>query len=175
MIDGVLAYSSLNAVEQKIQRLNLNHIIEEIKADVEVLIEQKRAAINFEELPEIDGVQVLIYQVFYNLINNSLKFSKPEVPPVISIRSETVAQEENPIVRIVVSDNGIGFSPEHNEEIFKTFTRLNSKSHYDGTGLGLSLVKKIVERHQGTIEAHGREGEGATFILSLPVYQGVKV
>jgi signal transduction histidine kinase len=171
MIEGVLSYSSMNAVEQKIETLDLNAIIQDIANDLEVLIHQKHAVIRFESLPTIEGIHVLIYQLFYNLINNSLKFSKQETQPVITISSELISGRDSVYARVMVIDNGIGFDSEHNTKIFDTFTRLHSKSKYDGTGLGLSLVKKIVERHHGTIEANGRRNEGAVFTIMLPVKQ----
>jgi signal transduction histidine kinase len=171
MIEGVLTYSSMNAVEQKIEMLDLNTIIDEIEKDLELLIDQQDAVIRHDALPVIEGVHVLMYQVFYNLINNSLKFSKKDEKPVISITSTRGFYNGVEYARIVVADNGIGFDTEHNEKIFQTFTRLNSKHHYDGTGLGLSLVKKIIERHNGTIEADGRINEGAAFTIMLPLKQ----
>jgi signal transduction histidine kinase len=171
MIEGVLTYSSLNAVDQQTERLDLNRILSDIQEDLEVLIEQKKAVIRYDRLPEIEGVEVLIYQLFYNLVNNSLKFSKESETPVINIEADIVPVNEIPHARIVLSDNGIGFNPQHKTTIFNTFTRLNSKSKYDGTGLGLSLSKKIVERHRGTIEAEGAQNLGARITITLPVKQ----
>jgi signal transduction histidine kinase len=169
MIEGVLGYSSLNATEQEIEVLDLNKILSDIQNDLEVLIQQKDATIQYEALPKIEGVQVLIYQLFYNLINNSLKFSKESERPVISVHADIVHIDGTAHARIVVADNGIGFDAEHNALIFNTFTRLNAKTRYDGTGLGLSLSKKIVERHKGTILADGVKGAGATFTITLPI------
>lgn len=174
MIEGVLTYSSLNAVERKIETLDLNNILSDIRTDLEVLIDQKNAVIEYDTLPKIEGVQVSIYQLFYNLINNSLKFSKPDQAPVITITADTVSVDGVDQARIVVTDNGIGFEPAHNQKIFNTFTRLNSKNKYDGTGLGLSLVKKIVERHHGTIEADGNVDAGASFTITIPLKQSRK-
>ncbi|MEJ0029195.1 MAG: ATP-binding protein [Bacteroidota bacterium] len=126
---------------------------------------KRGAKIQYDTLPNIDGVNVLIYQLFYNLINNSLKFSRPDQLPVIQIASKVKTDS----IQITITDNGIGFDPEHNESIFNTFVRLNSKNKYDGTGLGLSLAKKIVERHHGTITAQGRMNEGAAFTMEFPV------
>lgn len=174
MIEGVLTYSSLNAVERKIETLDLNNILSDIRTDLEVLIEQKNAVIEYDTLPKIEGVQVSIYQLFYNLINNSLKFSKPDEAPVITITADIVSVDGQDHARIIVADNGIGFEPEYNQRIFNTFTRLNSKNKYDGTGLGLSLVKKIVERHHGTIEATGNVDAGAAFTITIPLKQSRK-
>ena len=169
MIEGVLNYSSLNAVQQKVEILDLNKILSDIRTDLEVLIQQKDAIIQYNELPKLEGVQFLIYQLFYNLINNSLKFSKESEKPVIKINANTISINGTAYTKIVVTDNGIGFDPQYNEIIFNTFTRLNSKTTYDGTGLGLSLSKKIVERHNGNIEADGLKDVGAKFIITLPL------
>lgn len=114
---------------------------------------------------------MLIYQLFYNLINNSLKFAKTGVAPDISLSSEMDAKRKN-YVHIVAEDNGIGFEPEQALRIFETFTRLNSKDKYEGTGLGLALCKKIVERHGGSIIAIGTPDKGAKFVITLPLSQG---
>ncbi|HYG04486.1 MAG TPA: ATP-binding protein [Chryseosolibacter sp.] len=171
MIEGVLTYSSLNAVDQRIETVNLNEIIDEIKCDLELLMQQKNAVIECNTLPCIEGIQVLIHQLLYNLVNNSLKFAKQHEAPVIKISAETQMIESSPYAKLMVSDNGIGFDSVHNAEIFNTFTRLHSKTKYDGTGLGLSLARKIVQRHHGTIEAFGEKNQGATFIITLPMKQ----
>ena len=174
MIEGVLAYSSAGAVEQRIENLNLNSIIRDIENDLEVLIHQKGAVIKYQDLPVIEGIHVLIYQLFYNLINNSLKFSAEERTPEISISASRVNIEGHERIKIAIADNGIGFDAEHSKLIFSAFTRLNAKHRYDGTGLGLSLAKKIVERHHGTIEAAGVKDAGAVFEIVLPVKQHVR-
>ena len=184
MIDGVLGYSMLGATEQVIETIDLNDLLDNIQNDLEILVEQKQAIIEYENLPAIEGSSILLYQLFYNLINNSLKFSVPGVQPriCISCSDYNVAQvkENSPLKpgiqyqRISVSDNGIGFEQAYAQKIFKTFTRLNAKDKYEGTGLGLSLCKKIVERHNGTIEAEGKLNEGAVFIIVLPQQQTIK-
>jgi PAS domain S-box-containing protein len=184
MIDGVLGYSMLSATEQVIEKVDLNELLENIQSDLEILIQQKQAVFEYEALPEIEGSPILLYQLFYNLINNSLKFSIAGVQPRISISSSdyTVSQVMGhstlkpgiPYKRITVADNGIGFEREYAEKIFKTFTRLNARDKYEGTGLGLSLCKKIVQRHSGTIDADGKLNEGSVFTIVLPQQQLVK-
>lgn len=174
MIDGVLTYSSLNAAEQNLEILNINNIFSDILNDLEVLIEEKKAFIEIGELSSIEGVKVLIYQLFYNLINNSLKFSKETEMPRITVRSEKIIINETDFLQITIKDNGIGFDPDQNRNIFDPFTRLHSKSRFDGTGLGLSLSKKIVERHNGTITAKGESDQGAVFIVTLPFAQKIE-
>ncbi|MFN8284095.1 MAG: PAS domain-containing protein [Chitinophagales bacterium] len=171
MIDGVLSYSTLNSIHQKIEELDLNEIIANIETDLEVLIQAKNCTIEKDELPNIEGASVLIYQLFYNLLNNSLKFSKADADTHISIKSSVVTENGKAYANIIITDNGIGIAPQYAEKIFFAFERLNSKDRYEGTGLGLSLCKKIVERHHGTISATGVEGEYAAFTIMLPVKQ----
>jgi signal transduction histidine kinase len=142
-------------------------MIDDIVDDLEISIHQKEARIEKADLPIIKGYPILLHQLFYNLFNNSLKFSKPDVKPLIKISAKHL--ESKQMIEIVVKDNGIGFHPRYNEEIFKTFIRLYSKDHFEGTGLGLSLCKKIVERHGGTIIANSEEGKGAEFTITLPM------
>jgi signal transduction histidine kinase len=114
-------------------------------------------------------VPFLIFQLFYNLINNSLKFSRPGVSPVITITHRIInVNKGNAFIEISVTDNGIGFDPKYAETIFNTFTRLHSKNQYEGTGLGLALCKNIAEKHGGTIRAESRE-QGSAFIVTLPI------
>ena len=174
MIEGVLNYSVLNTSEQKIEAVQLNGILQNIELDLELLITQKKAVLHYTDLPVIEGSAVLLYQLFYNLINNSLKFSKPDEPPVIDIFSDKNANHEEGWTVIKVQDNGIGFEQEFAEKIFESFTRLNSKDQFEGTGLGLALCKRIVERHGGSIEATGNLGKGASFSIHLPIIQNRK-
>lgn len=167
MIDGVLSFSSVNSSEQKVEVVDLNAIILNAESDLEILISQKKATIKASTLPKPEGSSVLLYQLFYNLINNALKFSSPKRPPVITIS----AQQKGQFVEIKVSDNGIGFEAVYDHRIFETFVRLHSKDTYEGTGLGLALCKKIAERHGGKITAEGEVDKGATFIITLPLKQ----
>ncbi len=177
MIDGVLVYSSFDAMEIHYEEVDLNEIFKNIETDLEIIIQQKQATIVYDTLPVIEGLPILLHQLFYNLINNSLKFSKTEVRPLIQITSEFVSafdlhidgSPDRQYVRLRICDNGIGFDQSHVTKIFKTFLRLNSKDKYEGTGLGLALCKKIAERHEGYIEAEGIEGKGSVFTVVLPV------
>lgn len=172
MIEGVLAYSTVSSSKEAPQTVDLSGVIKGIAADLEVIIHQKEASLEVASLPVVVGAPVLIHQLFYNLVNNALKFTRPGTPPRISITAGAVQEERGVFARIEVSDNGIGFGPEHATKIFETFTRLNPKDQFEGTGLGLSLCKKIVERHGGTITARSVEGKGSTFTVTLPLYSG---
>lgn len=171
MIDGVLMYSKINSNLQKATLIDLNEVLKNIETDLEVSLQNTNGEIYYNDLPKLEGASVLIYQLFYNLINNSIKFAKKGTPPVIVISSKIVAENQKAIALITVEDNGIGFEDEQSAQIFETFTRLNSKDVYEGTGLGLSLCKKIVERHGGTITAIGRPYVGAVFTIKLPLKQ----
>ncbi len=177
MIDGVLLYASVDALDGEVQSVSLKNIIDEILDDSELVMEQKKATVFYKELPELLGIPLLLYQLFYNLINNALKFSKVGIPSMIKIRAKAVTKYQVEQIglppgrlytEVLIEDNGIGFQQASAEEIFITFRRLNSKDKFEGTGLGLSLCKKIVERHGGIISAKSETGNGATFSMILP-------
>lgn len=170
MIDGVLQYSLADISDDNTEAVDLNKELEDIEGDLEVLIQQKNATLEYGHLPTVKGSPVLIHQLFYNLVNNSLKFTKAGVPPHVRVYCplQTCEPFGPGFVEVAVEDNGIGFSQKQAEHIFQTFTRLNSKDEYEGTGLGLALCQKIVERHGGSIRAEGEEGKGARFIITLP-------
>ena len=168
MIEGVLNYSSIDNAEQPFSDIHLNEILNSIELDLEILLNQKKARIIYDALPTLKGAPLLIYQLFYNLINNSLKFTKPSIPPLITITTKPASHYGIPYIQIDVKDNGIGFQQEQAQKIFNSFTRLNSKDKFEGTGLGLALCKKIAERHQGFITASSEENEGAVFSIFLP-------
>ncbi len=171
LIDGILNYSTINSSAYAIEKVDLNEIVENIKSDLELIINEKQAILIREELPFIEGVPVLIYQLFYNLISNSLKFSKAKEPPRVSISAHLFKKEDQDYIRIVVRDNGIGIEAGDVERIFHAFKRLHAKDQYEGTGLGLALCKRIVDRHGGTIEVTGEKDKGCDFIVCLPLKQ----
>ncbi|HTM93630.1 MAG TPA: ATP-binding protein [Flavisolibacter sp.] len=177
MIDGILAYYSVHPVHESFEIADLKAIARNIKSDLELLIEQKSATIIIGDLPQVEGVPVLLNQLFYNLINNSLKFSRKEVPPRITVDSrkkngENHSAADDVFYEITVKDNGIGFEADSAEKIFGIFSRLHPQTSYEGTGLGLALCKRIVEYHKGKIWAESNE-EGAVFKILLPQKQGV--
>lgn len=173
MIEGVLLYSSLNAMEQQSEKVNMMTLLQNIQTDLEVPVQQKNAVINVGPLPDVAGAPVLLYQLFYNLINNSLKFARTELDPVITVSAvdDPSFADGNGVgyVRISVKDNGIGFDSEHAEKIFEPFSRLYPKDKYEGTGLGLALCKNIAEKHGGSIYADG-SADGATIHVLLPKF-----
>lgn len=171
IVDDVLTYSTLNSSGYPLQKIDLNEIIENIKTDLELLIDEKKAILIKDELPIIDGAPILIHQLFYNLINNALKFSKAEEPPKVLISCSIIKKGEYEYVEVIIKDNGIGIDQEDAERIFDAFQRLHSKEEYEGTGLGLSLCRKIAERHNGTIQAFGEKNKGSEFTVCLPLRQ----
>jgi len=178
LINDLLDYSRLS-VSALFQPTDLNEILNEVLSDFEYLISDKKAVIHRDTLCTIDAVPSQMRQIFQNLVSNALKFSREGVEPVISIVCERVASKEidSPVredghyCRIVVSDNGIGFDETHIDKLFIIFQRLHTRSTYEGTGIGLAIAKKIVDKHSGLITARGKEHEGASFILILPLKQ----
>jgi PAS domain S-box-containing protein len=178
MIEGVLNYSLVNNMEEEFESIDLNAVMMEIKQDLELVVQQCNAVISYEPLPAIRGVRVLVYQLFYNLINNALKFSGEGRPNVITITAKKIkgaditgfasAVKGQEYISIAIADKGIGFDQAQAEKMFQIFARLNNKDKYEGTGLGLALCRKIVLRHRGFIAAQGKENEGATFTVYLP-------
>ncbi|OQP66771.1 PAS domain S-box protein [Niastella populi] len=177
LINDVLNYSRLTKTVEQFIKTDLNKVLKDVLSDYELLIEQKKAVINYSELPTIKGIPLQLHQLFANLISNSLKFS--ETAPAIAITARTLNREEvkehprliedKPYVQLVFQDNGIGFEQQHTEQIFVIFQRLNNQRSYSGTGIGLALCKKIVDHHEGIIIAKSEPGQGAAFTVILPV------
>jgi signal transduction histidine kinase/FixJ family two-component response regulator len=178
LINDLLAYSRLSMLSL-FEDANLNKIVHNILLDLEIPIVEKDARVDVDDLPVIQAIPGQIRQLFQNIISNALKFSRPGVPAVIEIRCSIINEkridapeaENGAFCRLVISDNGIGFDEQYLEKIFTLFQRLNSKEAYEGTGIGLAIAKKIVEKHNGLITARSKENEGATFIIVLPLKQ----
>lgn len=178
LINNLLDYARLSA-HVSFQPTPLDIIVEEIVSDLEVNIQEKKAVISKSPLPVIDAIPTQIRQVFQNLVSNSLKFSMMGNPPHISIAAELVKEKSvesatdpaGGFCRITIQDNGIGFNEKFLDRIFVIFQRLELGGTYEGTGIGLAITKKIIDKHNGIITARSKENEGATFIMVLPVYQ----
>ncbi|WP_291143435.1 PAS domain-containing sensor histidine kinase [Flavobacterium sp. UBA7680] len=172
IIEGILAYSTLDKRSQPVEKINLDLVIENIKTDLELIINEKGAILVISELPHIEGAPILIHQLFYNLIHNALKFSKTDEPPRVIITSNIIKNPEGiEVLEIKIKDNGIGLDPVFAEKIFDAFERLNSKDQFEGNGLGLALCRKIAKRHNGAITAAGEKDNGAEFTVTLPLKQ----
>jgi light-regulated signal transduction histidine kinase (bacteriophytochrome) len=157
---------------------DLNITLTDSLAELSQNIEGKKAIINYTELPVINGIPFQMQQLFSNLLNNSLKYSKPDITPIINIdytevmaKTEEVLNDKNieKYYKINFTDNGIGFEQEYSKKIFQLFSRLHGKTEYHGTGVGLAICEKIVENHKGCIFATSKPNMGATFTIYFPV------
>ncbi|WP_246020624.1 PAS domain-containing sensor histidine kinase [Flavobacterium humi] len=174
LIKDIMQYSQLLLTDELFEMNDLNTVLENVKDDYELLIEEKKAEINCSGLPVVRGIPIQLHQLFYNLLGNSLKFSGEN--PVITIISEKAEREEiqrypqlesnTSYVKITFKDNGIGFDPLYADKIFKLFERLHTET--PGTGIGLALCKKIIENHKGHIQVSSELGVGTVFTLFLP-------
>lgn len=182
LITDLLAYSRLSAKVQP-EKTDLNEVLQEVLSDFDYLIERKNATIKTNVLPTIDSIPSQLRQVFQNLIGNALKFSNNTENPIIEITSELIETKDfdaspspnGDYCRITVKDNGIGFDEIYLDRIFIIFQSLNDRQSYEGTGIGLAIAKKIIEKHNGLITAKSQIGKGASFIMVLPLeYQEIK-
>lgn len=171
MIESILKFSIVSYESHNAEPVDLNTILQNVCDDLELVIKEKNAQVKYESLPTIEGSAVLIHQLFYNLVNNSLKFAREGHDPIITIESKKVVLHDTDMAEINFSDNGIGFHQADATKIFQSFVRLHPKDRFEGTGLGLALCKKIVERHDGSIEAKSIPEKGASFIIRLPLKQ----
>ena len=172
-IDGLLQYSRVTRMEKQFESIDLNELIKEVIDDLEVRIIETRTKINIDKLPDIIADPLQIKQVFQNIISNSLKFHREKISPVINITSKITDEDNNSFYEIIISDNGIGFDNAYADKIFVLFQRLHGRSEYEGTGIGLAICKKIIEQHDGIISATGKEGEGSSFLIKLPLIKKV--
>jgi len=177
LIDDLLAYSRTNSIEKNFKLTDLNTIVEEVKADLKEELAQKEATIETSHLCKVKIIHFQFRQLLHNLISNALKFSNPGYPSHIKIETKKdygsafnndKLMDRIKYCHIRFSDNGIGFEQKFSDKIFELFQRLHSKQEYVGTGVGLAIVKKIVENHGGTITASGELNKGATFDIYIP-------
>jgi signal transduction histidine kinase len=185
LINDLLSFSRQSISSSDFKEINLDSVVKEVMAELEIEIEKTNAEFQLHDLPVISGVPSLMHQLFYNLISNALKFRKNATAPIIRINAEKLKSKDrllpvnfangSSFYKISVSDNGIGFDPEYAEEIFMVFKRLHSYQEFAGTGVGLSICKKIIENHNGFIKAESKINEGATFIIGLPEKQPKKI
>lgn len=178
LINDLLQYSKANRSEKNLAQTNLNEVLSNSLMELSQNIEDKKAVINYAELPIINGIHFQMQQLFSNLLSNSLKYSKENTTPIIDVSyAEIIAKTEiilkdkslKKYYKINFTDNGIGFEQKYAEKIFLLFNRLHGKTEYQGTGVGLAICKKIVENHKGYIFADSKPDEGATFTIYLPV------
>ncbi|MCD6069471.1 MAG: two-component sensor histidine kinase, partial [Bacteroidetes bacterium] len=175
-IKDLLIYSRINTTERKFEEIDLDELTDDIKKELHELILSKKVTIHINASIPVYAILVQFRQLLYNLISNALKFSHPHVLPSIHIKTELISSDDTPAgllpgkeySRITVEDNGIGFESKFNERIFGMFQKLHGNEKYAGTGIGLAIVKKIIENHNGTITASGELNKGATFEIHIP-------
>lgn len=169
LISDLLELSRITTKAKPFASVDLNAVAREVVSDLEARIEQTGGRVDLGELPAIEGDRTQLRQLIQNLIGNALKFHRPDAPPVVEVRAEPLADASG--YRISVKDNGIGFDEKYASRIFTVFQRLHGKSAYEGTGIGLAICRKVVERHRGEITAKSAPGEGAAFLITLPASQ----
>jgi hypothetical protein len=180
LIDDLLDFSHASEHQLEKEKVDLNVKVTRVLTDLELQIEEQDATIHVGQLPVVLGYRRQLQQLFQNLISNALKYSKPGQPPVVTITSSVVLGKEvqdqvlpeessHHFHLIKVTDNGIGFEQAYATKIFQIFQRLHGKAEYPGTGVGLSIAKKVVENHNGYIWAESGPGKGASFQVLLPV------
>jgi len=183
LVDDLLEYSHVSMLPREFEEIKLDEKIQKVLDDLELVIKEKGAKITVGKLPVIKGYKRQIQQLFQNLVSNALKYSKPGIAPEISITSQLtngmgvpenlLMQDSNTDYHLIeVKDNGIGFEQMHAERIFQMFQRLHGNSEYKGTGVGLSIARKVVQNHHGAIKAESDPGKGSTFKVYLPVSLG---
>ena len=177
LIDSLLDFSRASMTELLFTQCDLNEVVEESKNDLSLTISENQATIEYHNLPTITGVHILLTQLFTNLIDNAIKYSRPKIKPHITITASLIsgsniahkaANQQKEYHAIKMADNGIGFENEYATKIFELFQRLHNKNEYSGTGIGLAIVKKIVTNHNGFIIAESIPNSGATFTIYLP-------
>jgi two-component system, NtrC family, sensor kinase len=181
LIDGLLTLSRITTRAHDFVPVDLAEMVREVIGDLEHRTERVGGRVDVGKLPTIQADALQMRQLFQNLIGNALKFHRPDVPPVVTIEGRFVQGRQQPRAslateqcRITVTDNGIGFDQEHGERIFGIFQRLHPRDVYEGTGIGLAICRRIVDRHGGKITVQSTPGQGTTFEVLLPVAQTAK-
>ncbi len=169
LLDSMLSYSRIATQSKEISAIDLNDIAREVIQDMDYFLRKEKAVVTLESLPSVRADHGQMYQLLKNLISNALKFHKPgEVPTICIYSRQTDADEKMNRWEVIVEDNGIGFEEKESGKIFNLFERLHSRDHFEGTGIGLSICKRIAERHGGEILATSSPGQGAKFIIRFP-------
>jgi len=182
LIDDLLVYSRVTTRANPFVSVDLGEVVEEVVSDLEVRIERTGGRVLVEQLPAVEADPIQMRQLFQNLIGNALKFHVEEQKPLVEVSAVATDRKDDsgqPILgngqcQIAVRDNGIGIDPKYSDRIFGVFQRLHSRGSYEGTGIGLAICRKIVERHGGTITATSELGSGATFVVALPIQQSMQ-
>jgi len=175
LINDIFTLSKISTTKEAMTVTNMNELLEEVIAEMDIMIHESNAKIIIDKLPELQVNKSLVKRLFQNLISNSIKYAQKNVPPIVKIsaKMESIQLGNKTIstrfCRIYLQDNGIGFDQQYAEQIFAMFKRLHANTEYEGTGIGLAICKRIVEEHEGFISAKSEIGVGTTFTISLPV------
>lgn len=164
MIDDLLGFTRLESRSRPHSRVEMTQVLDEARRRIEAPISESGAEIEVGEMPAVHGDGMQLIQLMQNLLENAIKYRKPEVPPKLSV----TAEREGDRFRFRVSDNGIGIDPKFHKRVFEIFERLHAKGAYPGTGVGLAVCRRVVDRHGGEIRVESELGEGSTFEFSLP-------
>ena len=165
LIDDLFAFARVKTRAKPFVTVDLNDVARAVVADLEARIQEARGRVELGELPTIEADPSRMRQLLQNLLANALKFHGKDVPPIVTVRSEPAAAGA---CRVLVADNGIGFDEKYLDRIFTIFHRLHGREEYEGTGVGLAICRRIVERHGGSITATSSPGQGATFAVTMP-------
>jgi len=169
LINDLLTFSRLTTKANPFAPVNLMEIANEVVEDLESRIEQVQGRVEVSELPVIDAEGLQMRQLLQNLIGNALKFRQANTPPVVKVAARKHVNDVGlEMCELTVSDNGIGFDEKYLDRIFNVFQRLHSRAEYEGTGMGLAIVRKIALHHGGDVTARSKPGAGAAFIITLP-------
>lgn len=184
LINGLLTYSRITTRAQPFVPVNLTQMVHEVISDLEIRIEQVHGQVEAGDLPTIEADPTQMRQLLQNLLGNALKFYREDEAPIVKIYAQPLNDKTQPVIRkssgdgrssnnikFIVEDNGIGFDEKYLDSIFQVFKRLHGRDKYEGSGVGLATCRKIVERHGGSITAKSAPGQGAAFIITLPVKQ----
>ncbi len=170
LIDDLLSYSRVTTQQADFSTVSLDRVMTELLNTLDIHIQETDAKISVKDLPDIRGDENQMYQLFQNLVSNALRYRHDKRKPHIRIWSE----KKDDMARIYIKDNGIGFDEKYKNRIFNIFERLHGRHKYEGTGIGLAIVKKIILRHKGSIDVQSKPDVGTTFIISLPISQSKK-
>jgi light-regulated signal transduction histidine kinase (bacteriophytochrome) len=175
LISDLLMFSRVTTKAQPFSMVDCNEVLRNVLSNLMIMTEQTQAEINWEKLPVLEADATQINQLLQNIILNALKFHQENVPPIVNISTRTIERQVGgqsiSFFQILIEDNGIGFDEKYLDRIFGVFQRLHGRNVYEGTGIGLAVCKKIVDRHNGRITAESAPGKGATFIITLPARQ----
>jgi signal transduction histidine kinase len=167
LISDLLTFARVTTAAKAPEPVDLAAVAREVLADLQGRVDQTGGRVAVGDLPTVEAEPTQMRQLLQNLVGNALKFHRPGVPPVVTVSGRLMPDGER--CEVTVSDNGIGFDEKYLDRIFNVFQRLHGRDHYDGTGMGLAICRKIVDQHGGTLTARSRPGDGATFVVTLPL------